>query len=256
MIILVVNDDGVHAPGIQCLARFLEPLGEVYTVAPDRDRSGSSRSLTLNMPIRLQWLSDRVCSVQGSPADCVHLSMTGLLPEKPTIVISGINAGANLADDVEYSGTVAGAIEGQLAELSPIAVSLTGRDLRHYETAARFVFSFVQKIISHPLPSKTIFNINVPDVPYNDLKGSCLTHLGSREAPLKHEQNKDPRGHDIYWIGRPGVPKEEGAGSDFHAIAHGFVSITPLSIELTDKLSVVAMQPWMESFASEGEAKT
>jgi 5'-nucleotidase len=255
MIILVVNDDGVHAPGIASLARALEPLGDVYTVAPDRDRSGASRSLTLNEPIRLRWLTPRICSVQGSPADCVHLAMTGLLSEKPDLVVSGINAGANLGEDVEYSGTVAAAIEGQLSTYSPIAVSLDGHDDKHYGTAARFVLHFIQRMLQDPLPHKTIFNINVPNLPYHELKGSMLTRLGSREAPLPFEKKIDPRGRAFYWIGRPGMPKDMTDDCDFHAVEQGYVSITPLNIELTDQLASVAMQPWMDSFSiEEGEA--
>jgi 5'-nucleotidase len=245
MHILLSNDDGFQSPGIQCLAEALSSRSQVTIVAPDRNRSGASNSLTLEDPIRAQTISPRVVCVDGTPTDCVHLAITGLLEEEPDIVVSGINAGANMGDDVLYSGTVAAAMEGRFLGLPAIAVSLVGDELRHYETAAQVVLGLIEDLPSAPLPSDTILNINVPDLPYESISGIQTTRLGRRHKSEPVIKAFDPRGREIYWVGPPGEEKEEGPGTDFYAVRNGYVSITPLHVDLTRHAAISDLESWL-----------
>ena len=202
--ILLSNDDGVYAPGLITLYETLSSIANVSVVAPDRNRSGASNSLTLSNPIRLKTLNNGFVSVEGTPTDCVHIALTGLLKETPDMVISGINEGANLSDDVWYSGTVAAAMEGRFLGFPAIAVSLVGGKCQHYQTAADVVKNFVNKLIEKPLDNITLLNINVPDVPFRDLNGQKITRLGTRHGAEPTIKTKDPRGRQIFWIGPAG----------------------------------------------------
>ncbi|AMP90054.1 5'/3'-nucleotidase SurE [Legionella pneumophila] len=233
MKILVSNDDGVLAPGIKILANELATLGEVQVVAPDRNRSGASNSLTLTQPLRVKQLDNGYYSVDGTPTDCVHLALTGFLEPIADIVVSGINEGANLGDDVLYSGTVAAAMEGRYLGLPAIAVSMVGDNIQHYETAAIIAKELVMKLSVNKLPSQTILNVNVPDLPLNQIKGLQVTRLGTRHSAEPIIKEYDPRGRPIYWVGPPGIEADAGAGTDFFAIKTGHVSITPLHLDMT-----------------------
>lgn len=232
MKILVSNDDGVLAPGIKILANELSTLGEVKVVAPDRNRSGASNSLTLTQPLRVKQLDNGYYSVDGTPTDCVHLALTGFL-EPTDIVVSGINEGANLGDDVLYSGTVAAAMEGRYLGLPAIAISMVGDNIQHYETAAIIAKQLVIKLSANKLPSQTILNVNVPDLPLNQIRGLQVTRLGTRHSAEPIIKEYDPRGRPIYWVGAPGIEADAGAGTDFFAIKTGHVSITPLHLDMT-----------------------
>ncbi|AAU27365.1 TPA: 5'/3'-nucleotidase SurE [Legionella pneumophila] len=232
MKILVSNDDGVLAPGIKILANELSTLGEVKVVAPDRNRSGASNSLTLTQPLRVKQLDNGYYSVDGTPTDCVHLALTGFL-EPTDIVVSGINEGANLGDDVLYSGTVAAAMEGRYLGLPAIAISMVGDNIQHYETAAIIAKQLVIKLSANKLPSQTILNVNVPDLPLNQIRGLQVTRLGTRHSAEPIIKEYDPRGRPIYWVGPPGIEADAGAGTDFFAIKTGHVSITPLHLDMT-----------------------
>lgn len=233
MRILVSNDDGVLAPGIKILANELATIGSVEVVAPDRNRSGASNSLTLRQPLRVKQLENGYYSVDGTPTDCVHLALTGFLDPIADIVVSGINEGANLGDDVLYSGTVAAAMEGRYLGLPAIAVSLVGDNVQHYETAAIIAKQLVIKLSINRLPSQTILNVNVPDLPLNKIKGLQVTRLGTRHGAEPIIKEYDPRGRPIYWVGPPGIEADAGAGTDFFAIKTGHVSITPLHLDMT-----------------------
>ncbi|CZI07977.1 TPA: 5'/3'-nucleotidase SurE [Legionella pneumophila subsp. pneumophila] len=233
MKILVSNDDGVLAPGIKILANELSTLGEVKVVAPDRNRSGASNSLTLTQPLRVKQLDNGYYSVDGTPTDCVHLALTGFLEPIADIVVSGINEGANLGDDVLYSGTVAAAMEGRYLGLPAIAISMVGDNIQHYETAAIIAKQLVIKLSANKLPSQTILNVNVPDLPLNKIRGLQVTRLGTRHSAEPIIKEYDPRGRPIYWVGPPGIEADAGAGTDFFAIKTGHVSITPLHLDMT-----------------------
>lgn len=233
MKILVSNDDGVLAPGIKILANELSTLGEVKVVAPDRNRSGASNSLTLTQPLRVKQLDNGYYSVDGTPTDCVHLALTGFLEPIADIVVSGINEGANLGDDVLYSGTVAAAMEGRYLGLPAIAISMVGDNIQHYETAAIIAKQLVVKLSINKLPSQTILNVNVPDLPLNQIRGLQVTRLGTRHSAEPIIKEYDPRGRPIYWVGPPGIEADAGAGTDFFAIKTGHVSITPLHLDMT-----------------------
>ncbi|MGH8370050.1 MAG: 5'/3'-nucleotidase SurE, partial [Gammaproteobacteria bacterium] len=215
MKILLSNDDGCHAPGLRCLADALRDIATVTIVAPDRNRSGTSHALTLDRPIRVRHAEPGVVCVDGTPTDCVHLAITGLLDEEPDMVISGINAGANLGDDVLYSGTVAAAIEGRFLGYPAIAVSLASDMPEHYATAARITRELVQRLLSHPLPADTILNVNVPDQPWERLGATEATRLGHRHRSEPVTRSTDPRGRPIYWVGPPGSEQDAGPGTDF-----------------------------------------
>lgn len=245
MKILVSNDDGVHAPGIIALAKALQTVAEVIVVAPDRNRSGASNSLTLQNPIRVTQLENGFYSVQGTPTDCVHLAITGLLKEKPDIVVSGINAGGNLGDDVFYSGTVAAAMEGRLLGLPAMAFSLNGKH-ENFEAAAQVAKNLVLAVINNRLSAQTILNINIPDLPLSKLKGFEITRMGTRHRAEKMLRERDPRGQAIYWVGLPGPGQDAGLGTDFHAIEHDRVSITPLQLDLTHYQAFDNLADWIK----------
>ena len=246
MHILLSNDDGYEAPGIRCLASVLAKHATVTVVAPDRNRSGASNSLTLDDPIRAHTMPDGVVRVNGTPTDCVHLAITGLLTKEPDIVISGINAGANLGDDVLYSGTVAAAMEGRFLGLPAMAVSMLGMNPTHYDTAAEVVRRMLMRLSECPLPSDTILNINVPDRPYADLAGIQTTRLGHRHKAEPVIKAKDPRGRDMYWVGPPGEEREEGPGTDFYAVRAGYASVTPLQVDLTRHNAIPDLSNWLK----------
>ena len=233
MHILVSNDDGYEAPGIRCLAKELGQEAEITVVAPDRDRSGASNSLTLELPIRARSMEDGFIRVDGTPTDCVHLAITGLLDEEPDMVIAGINAGGNLGDDVLYSGTVAAAMEGRFLGYPAMAISLVGPGLRHYETAAHIATRLVNQMREGSFPSDIILNVNVPDLPLSQIKGIQATRLGHRHKAEPIIKSHDPRGRDIYWVGPPGMEQDAGPGTDFYAIKNHYVSVTPLQVDLT-----------------------
>ena len=246
MRILLSNDDGYFAPGLACLATAVGRIAQIDVVAPERDRSGASNSLTLSTPLRLHRAANGFFYVDGTPTDCVHLAITGLLEHEPDIVISGINHGANLGDDVIYSGTVAAAMEGRFLGLPAIAVSLVGRTGGNFETAARVVLDLVEKLKSHPLPTDTILNVNVPDVPYDQLKGIEATRLGHRHKAEPVIKSTDPHGNPIYWVGPPGAEADAGPGTDFYAIRQRRVSVTPLHVDLTRHATLAQVATWLE----------
>lgn len=245
MQLLVSNDDGCQAPGLRSLASALRQQHDVTVVAPDRNRSGASSSLTLLNPLRLhQHAPDEYC-VDGTPTDCVHLALTGLLDQEPDMVVSGINAGANLGDDVLYSGTVAAAMEGRHLGYPALALSVTHIKPAHFDTAARVACELVERLRVEPLPSNTILNVNVPDVPYEQLQGFEVTRLGSRHRAEAVIRDKDPRGRDIYWVGAVGDQADAGEGTDFHAIKAGRVSITPILTDLTRYEAMETVSHWI-----------
>ncbi len=245
MRILLSNDDGYLAEGIQVLSDTLAQLGELTVVAPDRNRSAASNSLTLSRPIRAHKIADGFYKVDGTPTDCVHLGITGLLQQDPDIVVSGINAGANLGDDVLYSGTVAAATEGRFMGFPGLAVSLAGTV--HYESAARAVKQIIQNLVHSPLNGDCILNINVPDLAWENIKGLKSTRLGCREKAEPIIQQKDPYGTPVYWVGRAGKPVANQLGTDFDAIQQGYISVTPLQIDMTRHAGVDPLQIWLDS---------
>lgn len=245
--IVLSNDDGVYAQGLQALQQELQKIASIKTFAPDRDRSGASNSLTLSNPLRVQQIEDNVMSVQGTPTDCIHLALTGLLPTLPDMVISGINAGSNMGDDVWYSGTVAAAVEGRFLGLPSIAVSLTGKaPFQHYDAAARVVRDLVMHVTANPLPPETILNVNVPPLPYDKLKGIAVTRLGTRHKAQPLISRQDPRGRPVYWIGPAGHEQDATKGTDFAAIREGKVSVTPLLVDLTRHEMVDQLRDWSD----------
>ena len=233
MKILLSNDDGCHAPGLLCLRDSLATRHEVRVVAPDRNRSGASNSLTVLRPLRVQHHDDGRISVDGTPTDSVHLALNGLIDFKPDIVVSGINAGANLGDDTLYSGTVAAAMEGRHLGYAAIAVSNISHAPQHFASAGRVALRLLEQIERDPLPGDTILNVNVPDLPFEALQGFEVTRAGRRHLAEPVLPSQDPRGRPIYWIGPAGVEADCGPGTDFHAVANRRVSITPLLVDLT-----------------------
>lgn len=246
MRILVSNDDGYRAEGLAALARAMAQLGEVSVLAPERNRSGASNSLTLDHPLRVQVGDNGFSYLDGTPTDCVHIAITGLLEKEPDLVVSGINAGANLGDDVLYSGTVAAAIEGRFLGLPAIAVSLMGVEPKHYATAAEVAKRLVLRLKSQPLPADTILNVNVPDVAWDTLSGFEATRLGHRHKAEPVVKSLDPRGRTIYWVGAAGPEEDAGPGTDFHAVRMGRVSITPLQVDLTRYSALNTVASWVE----------
>ena len=249
MRVLLSNDDGYEAPGIKALADGLRELADITVVAPDRDRSGASNSLTLDFPIRARDVDERVIRVDGTPTDCVHLAITGLLEEEPDMVISGINSGANMGDDVLYSGTVAAAMEGRFLGLPAIAISLVGPEFNHYQTAAQVARLIVYQLQAEPLPQDTILNINVPDVPWEQVAGIEATRLGHRHKAEPVIKSRDPRGRDIYWVGPPGAEQDAGPGTDFYALRNNKVSVTPIQVDLTRHESIDKVNHWLATLS-------
>lgn len=246
MHILISNDDGYSAQGLQALAAALSGHVDITVVAPESNRSCASNSLTLEMALRVSQSDNGFFKVNGTPTDCVHLAVTGLLEREPDMVFSGINHGANLGDDVVYSGTVAAATEGRFLGLPAVAISLASTAPRHFETAGQVAVWLLEKIRRHPLPSDTILNVNVPDLPWNEIKGFKSCRLGNRHKAEPVIRSHDPRGREIFWIGAAGPEQDAGPGTDFHAIREGYVSITPLQIDLTNHQRLEILSHWLK----------
>lgn len=242
--ILVSNDDGVHAPGINILVEKLWEMANVVVVAPNSDNSGASHSLTLTRPLRVIKLENGFLSVNGTPSDCIHLAITGLLDVVPDMVISGINSCPNLGDDVLYSGTVAAAMEGRFLGYPSIAISSLGSETQHYECAARVAVDLIKQLEVHPLPADTVLNVNVPAVPYEELAGWKVTCLGKRHKAQPLIKQLDPRGNEVIWIGLPSEGFHPGDNTDFQAVEQGYVSVTPLDIDLTQHSAIKALEMW------------
>jgi 5'-nucleotidase len=243
--ILVSNDDGYLARGIVALADALSEIAEVIVVAPDRNHSGASNSLTLHSPLRVHEVEKNRYFVNGTPSDCVHLALSGFLDEDPDIVVSGVNHGANLGDDVIYSGTVAAAMEGRFLGLPAIAVSLVGRHATHFETGARVAADLVRRLEQHPLPRDFMLNVNVPDLPYDELRSVETARLGFRHRSEPLVPMTDPQGKRIYWIGPAGEGQDAGPGTDFAAVESGAVSVTPLKVDLTRHEALPDIEGWL-----------
>lgn len=246
MRILVSNDDGYFAPGISALAEALTHCGDVTVVAPERDRSGSSNSLTLDRPLNVRRAGNGFIYVNGTPTDCVHLAVTGLLEELPDVVVSGINYGANMGDDTIYSGTVAAATEGFLLGIPSVAISLVAEGGGHFDTAARVACELVERFRAHPPEAPVLLNVNVPDTEYGALRGMKVTRLGKRHKAEPVVKSTTPRGETVYWVGAAGSAQDAGEGTDFFATACGEVSITPLQVDLTRYSQMESVQSWLE----------
>ena len=244
MQILLSNDDGYFAPGLERLAQVLSAVADVVVVAPERNRSGASNSLTLDRPLNLRRAANGFYYVNGTPTDCIHLAVTGMLDARPDMVISGINAGANMGDDTIYSGTVAAATEGFLLGIPALAVSLVGEG-RHYDTAARVVLDLVRRFGKNTHPHPWLLNINVPDLPYEALRGYAVTRLGKRHKAEPVVKASNPHGEPVYWVGPAGQAQDAGEGTDFHALSASQVSLTPLQIDLTQYSQLEAVRSWM-----------
>jgi len=247
MRILLSNDDGYQAAGLKVLAKALAKVGDVVVVAPDRDRSGASNSLTLEMPIRAHKTDNGFIRVEGTPTDCVHLAITGLLDKEPDIVVAGINAGANMGDDVIYSGTVAAATEGRFLGYPAIAISMASHNPQHYETAAQIALQLVERLQQKPLAVDSILNVNVPDLPLSEIKSIEATRLGHRHKAEPVVKQMDPRGRPIYWVGPAGPEQDAGSGTDFHALRNACVSVTPLQVDLTRHAAIHPLKTWLEN---------
>ena len=245
MHVLLSNDDGYFAPGLAALAAALAAFGEVTVVAPERDRSGASNSLTLDRPLSVRRAPSGFFYVNGTPTDCVHLAVTGLLERMPDIVISGVNHGANMGDDTIYSGTVAAATEGFLLGIPSLAVSLVAAGGDHYATAARIAAELAERLQRRPFGQPVLLNVNVPDLPYEKLKGLRVTRLGKRHKAEPVVKANTPRGETVYWVGAAGSAQDAGEGTDFHAVAAGAVSLTPLQIDLTQVPQLAPLRDWL-----------
>lgn len=246
MNILISNDDGVHAPGLKVLAEALAIFGDIVVVAPDRDRSAASNSLTLDRPLKITQQPSGFYAVNGTPTDSVHIAITGWLDKHPDMVVAGINAGSNLGDDVIYSGTVAAAMEGRFLGFPAMAISLVtlNKTERHYETAGIVAQLLIKNMHEKPLAKDTILNINVPNLPWEEIKGFKVTRLGNRHIAEKIIPSKDPHGNTIYWVGPAGKEQDAGPDTDFYAVNNGYVSITPLKVDLTDNGALRKVGEW------------
>jgi 5'-nucleotidase len=245
MRILLSNDDGYFAPGLQVLAEALGEVGEIVVVAPEQNRSGASNSLTLDRPLMLKKAANGFHFVNGTPTDCVHLAVTGMLDYLPDIIVSGINFGANMGDDTIYSGTVAAATEGFLLGIPSIAISLTSFEGRYFPTAGRVARELVQRFVRDPIREPVLLNVNVPDLPYDQLAGIEVTRLGRRHKAEPVVRMQSPRNETVYWVGAAGAAADAGAGTDFNAIERGLVSVTPLQIDLTHTAQLATVSRWM-----------
>jgi 5'-nucleotidase len=248
--ILISNDDGYRARGIIALRAALQGLGDLTVVAPDRNRSGASNSLTLEVPLRVAQAEPDVYFVQGTPTDCVHLAISGLFPFEPDMVVSGINDGSNLGDDVLYSGTVAAAMEGRFLGKTAVAVSLDtdglrGDATRHFETGAHYARLLVERLQAAPLERAVILNVNVPNIPVAEVKGIKTTRLGNRHRSEAVIRAEDPRGRPVYWVGPAGASQDAGPGTDFRAVAEGYVAVTPLTVDLTNHARIESVSQWL-----------
>ena len=242
--ILIANDDGYLAPGLAALVEACRELGELDVVAPEQNSSGTSNALTLHRPLSVRTAANGYRFIDGTPSDCVHVALTGLLEHKPDLVVSGINNGANMGDDTLYSGTVAAAMEGYLFGIPSIAFSLAERGWTHLDAAARVARALIEQVIEQSSPANArgawLLNVNIPDRPHADLHGLRITRLGRRHASEPVIRQSNPRGEPIYWIGAAGDAREAGEGTDFHAVANGWVSVTPLQVDLTDHAGLPA----------------
>lgn len=246
MKLLMSNDDGVNAPGLEALHQTLSTqFNDITVVAPDRNCSGASNSLTLVNPLRVSQSANGFLAVNGTPTDCVHVGINQLMQDKPALVITGINNGANMGDDVIYSGTVAAATEGRHLGMPAIAVSLAGKDENHYQTAAAVALKIVKQLAKHPLPADQILNINVPDVPLDELKGIKVTRLGRRHQADSMSRQTDPWGREIYWYGPLGKERDAAEDTDFYAVANGYASVTPLTVDMTAYQSIAPLTQWI-----------
>lgn len=245
MRILISNDDGYQARGLLALIKALDGLAELVVMAPDRNQSGASHSLTLDAALRVAQTDDGRYYVNGTPTDCVHLAVTGFFDTEPDMVIAGINHGANLGDDVLYSGTVAAAAEGRFLGLPAIAVSLVGENPKHFETAGEVVRRMLLRLIDAPLSEDLTLNVNVPDVPFAKLRGLQATRLGYRHRAEPMIESRDPKGRPLYWVGPAGAGQDAGPQTDFHAIENGFVSVTPLQFDLTKHAGMDDLATWL-----------
>ncbi|MDB6085604.1 MAG: stationary phase survival protein SurE [Gammaproteobacteria bacterium] len=247
MKILLSNDDGYRAEGLEALGQAIKPLGAVTVVAPDRNRSGASNSLTLDVPVRATNYAADSYYCNGTPTDCVHLAISGLFDFEHDIVVSGVNDGANLGDDTLYSGTVAAAVEGRFLGLPAIAVSLCVEpgSPRNFASAANIAARLIERMAHSPLQGSVILNVNVPDLPDGALRGVRATRLGNRHRAEPVVRAKDPRGRNVYWVGSAGPGQDAGPGTDFHAIAEGYASVTPLQIDLTRHAALPGLERWL-----------
>ena len=245
MRILLSNDDGYFSPGITRLAEALAAVAEVTVVAPERDRSGASNSLTLDRPLMVKRAANGFLFVNGTPTDCVHLAVTGLLDHLPDMVVSGINLGANMGDDTIYSGTVAAATEGFLLGIPSLAVSLASKAGRHFDTAARVTLEMVERLRRAPMPAPVLLNLNIPDVAYEQLRGVDVTRLGKRHKAEPVVKEVNPRQETVYWVGPAGGAQDAGEGTDFYAVAAQRVSVTPLQIDLTHMQQIPPLRDWI-----------
>lgn len=246
MQILLSNDDGYFAPGLAVLAATLSRQGhQVTVVAPERDRSGASNSLTLDRPLMVRKTPGGFHYVNGTPTDCVHLAVTGLLPGLPDMVISGINHGANMGDDTVYSGTVAAATEGFLLGIPSVAVSLANIQQEHFQTAADFVAGLATRFAANPVPEHVLLNVNVPDLPAGQIQGVQVTRLGRRHKAQDTVKTINPRNQTMYWVGAAGGAQDAGPGTDFHAVANGRISLTPLQLDLTRYTQMGLIEAWL-----------
>lgn len=245
MRILLSNDDGVFAQGLAELYQELKEDHEITVIAPDRNCSGASNALSLQQPLRMEQMQSGFYAVNGTPSDCVHVGVNSFLQQDPELVISGINHGANLGDDVIYSGTVAAATEGRYMGLPAIAVSLCAHTSDNFVSAAKFVRRIVTHLQAHPLPADQILNVNIPDLPYGEIKGIKVTRQGRRHRAKTMIKDTDPRGKTIYWYGPVGEEQDAGPGTDFHATSEGFCSVTPLSVDMTAHQSLEDVRQWI-----------
>ncbi|TMQ59095.1 MAG: 5'/3'-nucleotidase SurE [Candidatus Eisenbacteria bacterium] len=244
MEILVTNDDGIHADGLRALTRSLQPLGTVTVIAPDREQSAASHALTLHRPLRIKKVEEGILSVDGTPTDCVLLGVHGFLKQKPNLVVSGINHGPNMGNDTSYSGTVAAAIEGTFLGIPSVAISLASWDSADFEPAGRVAYELVKSLLEHGMHAGMCVSVNIPPIPRADMKGIRVTRLGKRVYHDVIVEKTDPRGKLYYWIGGEDPTWEQDELSDFNAVSEGYVSVTPLMLELTDYKAIVEMESW------------
>ncbi len=243
-LILVTNDDGIQSPGIKALAKALQSVGEVYVLAPDRERSAVGHSLTLNHPLRADRIDSHTFAISGTPTDCVMMGVLGFLKTKPDLVVSGINRGPNLGDDITYSGTVSAAIEGTLLGIPSFAISLAGRTELNFKPAGEFAKQVAQQILKNGLPKDTLLNVNIPAVPAKKIKGVQVVSQGKRIYRDKLIEKTDPRGRSYYWIGGEEPAFKNEPGTDFRAIQENYISVTPLHLDLTHHKSLVTIRKW------------
>lgn len=247
MKILLSNDDGYFAPGLNILAEQISKFADITVVAPERNRSGASNSLTLDRPLSIKKAANGFFYVNGTPTDCVHIALTGLMETLPDMVISGINDGANMGDDTIYSGTVAAAMEGYLLGIPSIAISMSQHNSTHFETAARIAVELVLQYQKNGFDAPTLLNVNVPDLPYDQLQGRTVTRLGKRHKAEPVVQLKTPRNETVYWVGAAGQPNDGGEGTDFYAVANNQVSISPIQVDLTNHSQLNDINNWLKS---------